>query len=187
MDVLAAWFDVDDSGSPVGGLNGGAIDAQRWSGAMRFGLNAVDSGAGLSLALIQVDGLDAAAIPLGTDSCQDVGPDPALREYVVAQPCPARIDDGTLEIDTSKLPQGSHTVRVLLEDAAGNRSTIFGPVTRTIAANGAVGPGSEARLRGEANGVGASDEARLTAHWGRRSQRTSLVSAFGHAHVVRGG
>ena len=60
------------------------------------------------------------------------------------------------------------------------------PVTRNIAANGAVGPGSDPALRGAANGDGASDRARLTAHWGRRSQRTLLVSPFGRAHVVRG-
>ena len=41
-------------------------------------------------------------------------------------------------------------------------------------------------MRGAANGDGASDLARLTAHWGRRGSRTLLVSRFGRAHVVRG-
>jgi hypothetical protein len=77
-------------------------------------------------------------------------------------------------------------VRVLVEDAAGNRAVVFGPLTRTIAASGAIGPGSDPALRGAANGDGASDQARLTAHWGRRGSRTVLVSPFGRAHVVRG-
>ncbi len=85
-----------------------------------------------------------------------------------------------------KLPQGQHVVRVLLEDAAGNRTPIFGPVTRTITSSEAIGPGSDPALRGAANGDGASDLARLTAHWGQRGSRTLLVSRFGRRHVVRG-
>jgi hypothetical protein len=77
-------------------------------------------------------------------------------------------------------------VRVFLEDAAGNRTLIFGPVVRDIAATGAIGPGSDPALRGAANGDGASDRAVLSAHWGRRGQRTRLVSRFGRTHVVRG-
>jgi hypothetical protein len=57
---------------------------------------------------------------------------------------------------------------------------------RSIAASGAVGPGSDPALRGAANGDGASDQARLSAHWGMRGSRTRLVSAFGRSHVVRG-
>ena len=77
-------------------------------------------------------------------------------------------------------------MRILLEDAAGNRTPIFGPVTRTITSSEAIGPGSDPALRGAANGDGASDLARLTAHWGRRGSRTLLVSRFGRTHVVRG-
>jgi hypothetical protein len=91
-----------------------------------------------------------------------------------------------LAIDAAKLPQGRHTVRVLLDDAAGNRTAIFGPVTRNITASDAIGPGSDPALRGAANGDGASDSARLTAHWGKRGSRTLLVSRFGRSHVVRG-
>jgi hypothetical protein len=139
-------------------------------------------------AVVEVDGADALAVPVGDASpyCRDIGPNPSLNEFAAAQPCPLRIDAGTLDVDSSKLPQGRHTVRVLLEDAAGNRTAIFGPVLRSIAANGVIGPGSDPALRGAANGDGASDQARLSAHWGVRGGRTRLVSAFGRAHVVRG-
>jgi hypothetical protein len=186
--VLFARFDVDDPSSPVGGLTGGGTDAQTWSGIMRFGLNAADVGAGLYRAVVEVDGSDALSVGVGESSpyCRDIGPSPSVNEFAAAQPCPLRIDDGRLDIDTAKLPQGRHSVRVLLEDAAGNRTAIFGPVVRSIAANGAIGPGSDPALRGAANGEGASDQARLSAHWGVRGSRTRLVSAFGRAHVVRG-
>ena len=184
--VFQAEFDVDDSSSPVGGLTGGATDAQTWSRVMRFGLNGADTGGGLFRAVVELDGADALGIPLDGSTCRDVALDPSLNGYAAAQPCPLRIDDGSLDVDTSKLPQGRHVVRVLLEDAAGNRTAIFGPVTRDITASEAIGPGSDPALRGAANGDGASDLARLTAHWGRRGSRTLLVSRFGRTHVVRG-
>ncbi len=185
--VAGTAFDVADPFPPVGGLAGSAVDAQTWSGVVLFTLNAADAGGGVARAVLELDGTDARSIPLGDPRiCQDLREDPTIPEYPAAQPCPVRIDSRTLAIDTNGLPQGPHVVRVLLEDAAGNRTAVFGPVTRTIATNRGIGPGSDPTARGEANGVGASDQARLTAHWGRRSQRTSLVSAFGHAHVVRG-
>jgi hypothetical protein len=186
--VVRARFDVEDPSPPVGGLTGSATDAQRWSGVVRFGLNAADVGAGLYRAVVDVDGSDALSVAVGESSpyCRDIGPSPSVNEFAAAQPCPLRIDGATLEVDTAKLPQGRHSVRVLLEDAAGNRTAIFGPVVRSIAANGAIGPGSDPALRGAANGHGASDQAQLSAHWGVRGSRTRLVSAFGRAHVARG-
>jgi hypothetical protein len=186
--VLSARFDVDDSSAPVGGLAGAATDAQTWSRSVHFVLNGADVGGGLHRAVVEVDGADALGVPTGDPqgTCRRIGPDPAAPEYAAAQPCPLRIDNGALDIDASKLPPGRHVVRVLLEDAAGNRTAIFGPVTRTITSSDAIGPGSDPALRGAANGDGASDFARLTAHWGRRGSRTLLVSGFGRRHVVRG-
>jgi hypothetical protein len=186
--VLSARFDVADESAPNGGLLGSAVDAQAWSGVMRFGLNAADVGGGVFRAVVEVDGADALSVPLGGSSstCRDIGPSPDVNAFAAAQPCPLRIDNGSLDIDAAKLPQGQHTVRVSLEDAAGNRTLIFGPVVRSIAASGAIGPGSDPALRGAANGDGASDQAALSAHWGRRGQRTRLVSRFGRTHVVRG-
>jgi hypothetical protein len=186
--VARARFDVDDSSPPVGGLTGSATDAQTWSGVVRFGLNAADVGAGLYRAVVEVDGADALSLAVGEAGpyCRDIGPSASVNEFAAAQPCPVRIDDGGLDVDTAKLPQGRHSVRVLLEDAAGNRTAIFGPVVRSVAATGAIGPGSDPALRGAANGDGASDQARLSAHWGARGSRTLLVSEFGRSHAVRG-
>ena len=186
--VLSARFDVDDSSPAVGGLTGAASDAATWARSLRFTINGADVGGGLAGAVVEVDGADALSLALSDPqgTCHDIGPDPTAPEYAAAQPCPLRIDNGSLDVDTSKLPQGQHVVRVLLEDAAGNRTPIFGPVTRTITSSDAIGPGSDPALRGAANGNGASDLARLTAHWGRRGSRTLLVSRFGRTHVVRG-
>jgi hypothetical protein len=185
--VLHASFDLRDDAAPAGGLVGPGVDARTWSGITHLAFNAADSGAGLYRAVLELDGAEAATWPLGSPAqCADIGPDPNLREFASAQPCPTRIDGGTLDVDTRGLPQGDHSVRILVEDAAGNQTAIFGPVLRRIDAERAIGPGSDPALRGAANGDGASDLARLSAHWGRRGSRTLLVSRFGRAHVVRG-
>jgi hypothetical protein len=185
--VSNASFTVRDDEPPAGGLIGPAVDATNWGGLMRLRITAADAGSGLRQAIVEVDRSPALTVPLSSSShCQDVGPDPAVAEFDRPQPCPLRIDDGGLDVDTAKLPQGRHSVRVLLEDAAGNRTAIFGPVVRSIAASGAIGPGSDPALRGAANGDGATDQARLSAHWGKRGSRTRLVSEFGRPHVVRG-
>jgi hypothetical protein len=82
-----------------------------------------DVGGGVARTAVEADGADVLTIPLADPAgyCHDIGPDPAVAEYAAAQPCPLRIDNGSLDIDTTKLPQGQHTVRVLLEDAPGNR------------------------------------------------------------------
>ncbi|HEX5926547.1 MAG TPA: hypothetical protein VFY45_22145, partial [Baekduia sp.] len=185
--VSSASFDVRDDSAPAGGLIGPSVDARTWSGVTHLGFNAADAGGGLYRAVLEVDGSEAAALPLSrSPTCADIGPDPNVAEFAAAQPCPMRIDGGTLDVDTRQLPQGEHSVRILLEDAAGNRSAIFGPVVRQIESERAIGPGSDPALRGAANGDGATDGARLSAHWGRRGSRTLLVSPFGRTHVVRG-
>jgi hypothetical protein len=186
--LLSSRFEVTDDSPPTGGFLGSATDAQTWFATMRFEMNAADVGGGVFRAIVEVDGADALAVPVTGrgGSCRDIGPSPDINEFAAAQPCPLRIDEGSLDIDTSQLPQGQHTVRVLLEDAAGNRTAVFGPVVRNISPKGGIGPGSDPALRGGANGDGASDQAALTAHWGKRGNRTHLVSRFGRTHVVRG-
>jgi hypothetical protein len=184
--VADASFDLRDDAAPAGGLIGPGVDARTWSGVMHLGFNAADVGGGLYRAVLEVDGSEAATWPLSmSTNCADIGPDPTVREFAAPQPCALHID-GTLDVDTRQLPQGEHSVRILVEDVAGNRSAIFGPTTRLIDAERAIGPGSDPTLRGAANGDRASDLAHLSAHWGRRGSRTLLVSSFGRTHVVRG-
>jgi hypothetical protein len=70
-----------------------------------------------------------------------------------------------MSIDTGTLPLGVHAVSIALEDAAGNRTPIFGPVAKTILA-----PPAD---RGALNGSPASDAARFT---GRRHRTVTTSS-----------
>ena len=69
-------------------------------------------------------GCSVAADRGAADNCRDIGPDPALNEFAAAAAVPAA--DRRRHHWTSTPPaclQGQHVVRILLEDAAGNRTT----------------------------------------------------------------
>jgi hypothetical protein len=153
---------------------------------MPFHLEAHDSGSGVYAALIEVDGQEAARVPLAGGNCTQSKVRSGRRVFIAAQPCAADVA-ADYAIDTAALPQGDHTVRILLEDASGNRTAVFGPVTRRIdATNSQIGPGSDPAKRGALNGDKASDDARLTTHWGVRGRKTRLTSGYGHRHVISG-
>ena len=185
--VFQAQFDVDDSAAPVGGLTGAASDAQTWSHVMRLGLNGADLGGGLFRAVVEADGADALANPLG--GLGDLSrPRPRTRSqrFAAAQPCPLRIDNGSLDIDTSRCRRAS---------------TWCGCCSRM---RRGIGPRSSGRSRGPSPRAMRSGRGRIPlcavrptamapatwrgsrAHWGRRGSRTLLVSPFGRTHVVRG-
>jgi hypothetical protein len=72
------------------------------------------------------------------------------------------------------LPLGTHAVSLYVEDAAGNRTLLYGPVAKTI-----VAPPAD---RGAANGTPASDAAHFTGH----AHRTVTTSFRGRRLRVRG-
>jgi hypothetical protein len=70
-------------------------------------------------------------VAIGDARCRDVVPggDP----YQFAHRCPCPLEAGaTVSVDTSALSEGRHVVAVHVEDAAGNRTTVFGPAARTV-------------------------------------------------------
>lgn len=95
------------------------------TGEKSVSVSVADGGAGLAHAGLRIDGRDFAM--------QAVDPDhPTCRApYSVAVPCPLR-HRVILLLDTATLPNGPHSVRVLLRDAAGNEtvSDPYAVVTR---------------------------------------------------------
>src|SRR4029450_2982231 len=99
-------------------------------------------------------------------------------------------------------PEGTHNLKILLEDAAGNSATLSNRnvvvdnvadpgAENTAGANGANGanglpgangaagaPGPVVFERGAPNGTNAADDARLTAYW-VKNQGTVLRSRYG--------
>jgi hypothetical protein len=126
--------------------------------------------------VVVVDGQDALGVVADANGgrCADAdatNSDP--HEFLWPVPCRASVAP-TVSVDAGALPLGSHAISLAVEDAAGNRTTLYGPVAKTI-----VAPPAD---RGAANGTPASDAARFT---GKRHR--TVTTSFKHRRLrVRG-
>jgi hypothetical protein len=143
------------------------------SGRLRLVADAADVGGGVYRSVLRVDGDDAAATPLGGADCRDADPahgDPY--QFVVAVPCPAKVTSIPFVADVHDLEPGAHTVEMAVEDAAGNSTTVYGPLEFPR-------PNGEPSL----NGSGTPSVKRLVHArvrvWFDKSQTTSYTSAYG--------
>jgi hypothetical protein len=91
------------------------------SGMATVSVLATDKGGGVAQAMVEVDGRIVATQAFGGAGCK--------APYTARVPCPLSAS-GTLQLDTATLADGAHSVRVLLQDAAGNTNA-WGPVTLT--------------------------------------------------------
>jgi hypothetical protein len=87
---------------------------------------ATDRGGGVYRAWVEVDGVPGPPVAVGDERCRGDG-----YEFTARRPCPPEAG-ATVALNTTALPDGRHTVAVLVEDAAGNRTTVLGPVARTV-------------------------------------------------------
>jgi hypothetical protein len=158
-DLLAPTFSVAPSGSLL---------QSPAEGDRLVTFHAEDHGSGIASVALSVDG----------HLLEDQPADPAWPTcsppYHVTVPCPRAIDR-TLILDTTRFPNGPHQVRVVIVDAAGNR-TLSDPVT------------VEFHNPGLPNGAGASRFAKLDAWFDTRGakHRTTAVLAYGHTRAVAG-
>lgn len=111
-----------------------------------------DTGSGVRTVRIYVDGANVSEAP---GRCSE--------PYTQAVPCPAEATVGAA-IDTRRLTDGMHQLRIVGVDAAGNEGVLWdAPVL--VDNGGARGPGSDPAIRGDLNGTPALDDNRLTAWW----------------------
>ena len=123
---------------------------------MSLGFTASDTGSGVYRVVAVVDGQDALGVVADANGgrCADADATNAdAHEFLWPVPCKASVAP-TLSVDTGALPLGTHAVSLAVEDAAGNRTTLYGPVAKTI-----VAPPAD---RGATNGTPANDVARFT-------------------------
>jgi hypothetical protein len=159
--VPRATIGLTDADAPVATVTGGALVA---GGVVRGGANLVfhasDAGAGVYRSIVSVDGVEIARRVIDGDGgrCADVEPgngDPY--EFATPQPCPHDVT-GEVQLDTAGLSDGTHDVRVAVEDAAGNLDVVHdGTITTHNATDQApapAGPGSATPGAGDGTGVG---------------------------------
>ena len=98
-----------------------------------------DLGVGVlqAVAEVQIGGAGAwrelASAPVTTSTtCTPLRGDGYQYEFDSPQPCPLAVKDYTLTVDSSLLPPGAHQVRVIVEDAAGNRTDVIAARPYTV-------------------------------------------------------
>jgi hypothetical protein len=119
QDTSAPQF----AGAPSGPLVSGGV----LSGVEPVSIGATDQGGGVYQAEIEVDGkvLQAQVLDNTTGTCQ--------QPFTAMVPCPLSAS-GTVNFNTAQIPDGTHSVRVLVTDPAGNTAA-WGPVTITTVNN----------------------------------------------------
>lgn len=122
------WVGLEDPAPPVV-ANPKVLDDGDRSGTLRVSYDAADAGGGLYRTIVKVDGQVAGAIPLGAPPCADVFPtDNDPFQFNVPVPCPPAVAGAIASVDVKALPAGPHGIEFAVEDAAGNQTTVFGPI-----------------------------------------------------------
>jgi hypothetical protein len=163
----------------VGTPSGDLLQAGRAvAGTRSIAFSATDRGGGVYLATLEVDG--AAAVTQVVDDN-----DGRCREpFAASVPCRLTAS-GSIALDTATLPDGVHSVRLVVTDATGTNAVTYGPFQITTrnqspgcdpAVTRAITPVS-ARFRG-------SRPTRLTRHRGRGARIRGRVAGAGAATPV---
>ena len=194
---IASRIVLGDASSPVAFGDLPAIDDAAWLGRSRSPGTAPTRAAASTASASRSTGARRCICPAPTTAsrCADADTSNAdPREFLPPVPCQLSAS-ATAAIDTTKLPNGTHTIRLFVEDAGGNEATVFGPARKEIA--------NDFRLRGffaagrffnpqlssprAVNGAHGGEGARVVASLvrGRRGARTARVG-FGERARIRG-
>ncbi|MFP5362897.1 MAG: hypothetical protein ACLGI5_09225 [Thermoleophilia bacterium] len=172
------WTTLEDPLPPVV-ANNRVVDDGESSGTLRVRFDAADVGGGLYRMLIKVDGRIAQAIALGAAPCNDVHPaDLDPYQFNVPVPCPGVVKGAVAAVDVRSLPAGPHGVEIAVEDAAGNQTSVAGPI-EFPKANVVTGSSAE-------QAAALTGRLRMWFVKSRTRDRKRLSSRFGRRVVTRG-
>jgi hypothetical protein len=112
----------DDLDPELNGPSGTLIEPGRTlAGVHGVSVAAKDEGSGLYDILLEVDGQVVASAPVSTNSGRCVKP------FRTVVPCKLSAT-ASASLDTATLPDGSHTLRVLVRDATESNQAVYGPL-----------------------------------------------------------
>lgn len=130
----------DTEAPVVTSVQGDAVNAGVWPRTgVAMTVAATDRGGGVLRVGVEIDGGEPQWHAVAGAPCR-IWPG-TTRAFVAPKPCPST-SSTPLAIPTADLAAGVHTVRVVVEDAAGNQTTAYGPVSKRV--SNAVGPGGDA-------------------------------------------
>jgi hypothetical protein len=185
-NVYAADIDLVDNTTPtVGGVGGPLVAGGALAGNKSISFSASDSQSGVYSGSLVVDGETRVSQVLDTNggACQSLNVTAdGQRSFEHAQPCKGSVS-GLLTLNTNLLAAGQHSLELIVEDAAGNKTIGYdGTITTSGPPSIGVNGGS---IRGLhiANGQPCAGEALDLAVNGKR--RPPIVP-YGKTVTVRG-
>jgi hypothetical protein len=132
---------TDNNNPQASNVSGDLVSSSYWKGQMSVSAQMTDVGTGVYRLIFQRRAGDGSWSDQASQAVDDNGGRCATqsdtpmwglaRVFRYAQPCKTNAS-GDFDINTSSLAEGTGTYRVLIEDAAGNRSTLVGQGTRAI-------------------------------------------------------
>jgi hypothetical protein len=140
------WPTLEDPAAPVVS-NPQVMDDGDATGVLRVRYDATDAGGGLYRTLVKVDGATAQAVPLAAAPCVDANPNDADPfQFTEPVPCPLSVTGTEAAVDATKLTDGPHSIEMVVQDAAGNQTSVFGPVQFPKTNSGVSGASTPAQL-----------------------------------------
>ncbi|HMJ35278.1 MAG TPA: hypothetical protein VK501_15315 [Baekduia sp.] len=124
---------VDDTPPDVGAPSGSATGDPTWKDSEALGYAATDQGGGLARFRLSVDGTVTVdhAVDASGSHCNATATDGGLWVFPLPKPCPGSVS--TIEtIDTTKIPDGQHTITARVVDAA-QRDAVIWSGSRVVA------------------------------------------------------
>jgi hypothetical protein len=132
--IPRATIGLTDSATPTTTVSGGELAGDGpVRGVASLAFHASDAGGGVYRSIVSVDGDEVArrVVDGNGGRCADVELGNADDyEFATPQPCPLDVS-GEVALDTSALHDGSHAIRVSVEDAAGNVDVVRDAVLTT--------------------------------------------------------
>ncbi len=133
---------LSNEATPTAGSVGGTLLSPNAAGTAELTLNAADPGGpGVYLVVVQIDGK---TVYSGTPNsnggkCVPVGSSGGALMFDYSQPCPAS-ESVDLPINTTTLADGQHTMKVVVQDAAGNSAVGYdGTISTKQPSNNSLG------------------------------------------------
>ena len=186
-DVYAADIDLVDNTPPtVSGVSGPLVAGGTLSGQQAISFNASDGQSGVYGGSLVVDGHTQVSQILDTNggACQSLNvTSDGQRSFEYAQPCASSVS-ASLTLNTSLLAAGQHSLELIVEDAAGNKTIAYnGTITTSgpslIGVNGG-SIGGEGVANGQSPCAGEALEVAVN------GKRKPPVVPYGKSVTVRG-
>lgn len=178
-----------DSEGPKPGSVGGSLTApgpQRKTKNLLFSVT--DAGSGVYSGTVLIGGRTVYSGVLDDNGglCRSQPRSDGARAFLHGAPCKPQVN-ASVDIDTTRVPDGVQELRIVVDDAAGNSTTLFtGEITID---NGPIGGGAAGGIRGNVNPIGdrdrhvpngtsATESVRLTAGFRRCTGRRRARRCF---------